>query len=85
MLPAQPRAFGRRPADSQAVPATLDGKSVAAYFGIGGSRLAGGNLRLIWVAAATLTRYCSLASLIATTPFILWWLGELRRPSSSLC
>ena len=32
---------------------------------------------LIWLAAATLTRYCSLASLIATTPFILWWLGEL--------
>ena len=32
---------------------------------------------LIWLAAATLTRYCLLASLIATTPFILWWLGEL--------
>jgi glycerol-3-phosphate acyltransferase PlsY len=34
---------------------------------------------LIWLAVAMLTRYPSLAALIASaaTPFILWWLGQL--------
>jgi glycerol-3-phosphate acyltransferase PlsY len=62
-------------------PGFKDGKGVATYIGIL-LRLAWPSaiaFCLIWLAVATLTRYTSLASLIASaaTPFMLWGLGEL--------
>ena len=52
----------------------------------GDSRLAGGNRVLPDLARSgdTFIRYCLLASLIATTPFIYGGSASCRRPSSSL-
>ncbi len=58
------------------------GKGVATYIGV----LLGLDWRgailfcLIWLAVAALTRYSSLAALIASaaTPFFLWWRGSVR-------
>src|SRR5579863_188344 len=56
------------------------GKGVATYIGLllGLAWPAAIAFCVIWLAVATLTRYSSLAALVASTvtPFFLWWRGE---------
>jgi glycerol-3-phosphate acyltransferase PlsY len=83
--------FGREPAMSAALGAFLGhlfpiwlgfkgGKGVATYIGLllGLAWPAAIAFCAVWLAVAALTRYSSLAALIAsaTSPLFLWWRGE---------
>ncbi|MGL4729713.1 MAG: glycerol-3-phosphate 1-O-acyltransferase PlsY [Bosea sp. (in: a-proteobacteria)] len=64
------------------------GKGVATFLGclLGLKALSGGVFILIWLGIAALTRYSSLAALIASAamPPLLWWLGEKQMAEMAL-